>query len=144
VLTTFDNFPFDQSALPGLTSTLIQVPQETSRFDLLFRFVEWDGLELTIQYDATLFSPDAAGQLLDGVTRLLDFFVATPDSPLTGAVLCGDASRSALSAIWRDLTGTDLTLDATTAEVVLASEHATEFLDLADRRGLLTALLLAL
>ncbi|MFC4855896.1 amino acid adenylation domain-containing protein [Actinophytocola glycyrrhizae] len=144
VLTTFDNFPFDLSGLPGLTSTLVQVPQETSRFDLLFRFVEWDGLELTIQYDATLFSQGAAGQLLDGVVRLLDFFVASPDRPLTEAVLCDDASRSALAAIWRDLTGTDLTFDAATATTVLASEHATAFLDLAEQRGLLTALLLAL
>jgi acyl carrier protein len=144
VFTTFDNFPFDLSGLPGLTSTLVQVPQETSRFDLLFRFVEWDGLALTIQYDATLFSREAAGQLLDGVVRLLDFFVASPDRPLTEAVLCDDASRSALTAIWRDLTGTDLTFDATTATTVLASEHATDFLDLAERRGLLTALLLAL
>jgi non-ribosomal peptide synthetase component F len=144
VLTTFDNFPFDLSGLPGLTSTLVQVPQETSRFDLLFRFVEWDGLELTIQYDATLFSPAAAGQLLDGVVRLLDFFLASPDRPLTEAVLCDDVCRSALAALWRDLTGTDLTFGATTAETVLASEHATEFLDLAEQRGLLTALLLVL
>ncbi|GAB1515093.1 amino acid adenylation domain-containing protein [Actinophytocola sp. KF-1] len=140
VLTTFDNFPFDLSGLPGLTSTLIQVPQETSRFDLLFRFVEWNGLELTIQYDATLFSPAAAGQLADGVVRLLDFFVTAPDRPLTDAVLCGDDERAALAAIWRDLTG-EAVFDAAT---VLASEHATAFLDLADRRGLLTALLLTL
>ncbi len=59
-------------------------------------------------------------------------------------MLVGDADRSALAAIWRDLTGTGLTFDATTAETVLASEHATEFLDRADRHGLLTALLLAL
>jgi hypothetical protein len=144
VLTTFDNFPFDLSGLPGLTSTLVQVPQETSRFDLLFRFVEWDGLELTIQYDATLFSPDAAQQLLDGVTRLLEFFVASPDTPLTDAVLYADESRTALAALWHELTGTDLVFDATTADIVLASEHAAAFLDLADRRGLLTALLLAL
>jgi amino acid adenylation domain-containing protein len=144
VLTTFDNFPFDLSGLPGLTSTLVQVPQETSRFDLLFRFVEWDGLELTIQYDATLFSADAARQLLDGVTRLLEFFVAAPDTPLTEAVLYADDSRAALAALWRELTGTDLVFDATTADTVLASEHAAGFLDLADRRGLLTALLLAL
>jgi amino acid adenylation domain-containing protein len=140
VLTTFDNFPFDLSGLPGLTSTLVQVPQETSRFDLLFRFVEWNGLELTIQYDATLFSAAAAGQLADGVVRLLEFFVTAPDRPITDAVLCGDDDRAALAAIWRDLTG-DEAFDAAT---VLASEHATEFLDLADRRGLLTALLLTL
>jgi len=80
-------------------------------------------------------------QLLAGVVRLLDFFVTAPDRPLTEAVLCDDASRSELSVIWRDLTGAELTFDA---EAVLASEYATEFLDLADRRGLLTALLLAL
>jgi hypothetical protein len=144
VLTTFDNFPLDMTGLPGLTSTIVQVPQETSQFDLLFRFVERDGLTLTVQYDATLFAPAAVEQLVDGVARLLDFFLAEPDRPLTGAVLLSDDSRAALTSIWRDLAGAELRFDASTAETVLAAEHFAEFLDLAERRGLLTALLLAL
>jgi amino acid adenylation domain-containing protein len=144
VLTTFDNFPFDMTGLPGLTSTIVQVPQETSRFDLLFRFIQRDSLTITVQYDATLFAPAAIEQLLDGVARLLDFFLASPDSSLTDAVLLSDDSRTALAGIWRDLTGTELSFDATTAETVLMSDHFAEFLDLAERRGLLTALLLAL
>jgi non-ribosomal peptide synthetase component F len=141
VLVTFDNFPLDLTGLPGLTSTLVQVPPTTSQFDLLFRFVDADELSLTVQYDATLFTGESVAALLDAVTALLDFFVADPDRPLSEADLVSPANRAALAALWHEVTGGAPDFDP---ETVLSSAHCAELLDLAARRGLLTAALLAL
>ena len=141
VLVTFDNFPLDLSGLPGLTSTLVQVPPTTSQFDLLFRFVDADELSLTVQYDATLFTEESIAALLDAVTALLDYFVTHPDRPLADADLVSPTTRAALAALWHEVTGEAPGFDP---ETVLSSPHCAELLDLAARRGLLTAALLAL
>jgi len=139
VLVTFDNFPLDLSGLPGVSSTLTQVPPATSQFDLLFRFVEADGLTLTVQYDSTLFAAETVERLLDATAALLDHFVTRPDEPLSVAVLVREEDLRTLADLWRSLTGDEFEPDA-----VLASPSFTEFLDLVDERGLLAALLLAL
>jgi amino acid adenylation domain-containing protein len=139
VLVTFDNFPLDMSSLPGLSSTLTQVPAATSQFDLLFRFVEDDGLTLTVQYDATLFTEETIERLLEAMTAVLNFFVSRPDEPLSSAALVRPSDLATLDGLWRSLTGTEFDPDT-----VLESPSCTEFLDLVEKRGLLTALLLAL
>jgi non-ribosomal peptide synthetase component F len=139
VLVTFDNFPLDLSALPGLSSTLTQVPPVTSQFDLLFRFVEDDGLTLTVQYDATLFTADTVERLVEAMTAVLNYFVACPDEPLSSAALVRPTDLATLASLWQSLTDTEFDPDT-----VLESPSCTEFLELVERRGLLTALLLAL
>jgi len=139
VLVTFDNFPLDLSGLPGVSSTVTQVPPATSQFDLLFRFVESDGLTLTVQYDTTLFTAGTVARLLDGMAALLDFFVSRSDEPLSAAELVREEDRRTLVTLWHSLTGEDFEPVA-----ALESPAFTEFVDLVEKRGLLTALLLAL
>ena len=139
VLVTYDDFPLDLSGMPGLASTLTHLPPVTSQYDLSFGFVAEDGLTLTLRYDATLFTPATAERLLDAMAAVLDFFVTRPDEPLTSAVLARPADRQALAALWLSLTGTEFDPDT-----VLESPSCPEFLDLVAKRGLLTALLLAL
>jgi amino acid adenylation domain-containing protein len=139
VLVTFDNFPLDLTGLPGLSTTLTRVPPVTSQFDLLFRFVEADGLTLTVQYDATLFTPATVTRLLAAMDAVLDFFLTRPDEPLSSAVLVREEDRHALASLSRALTGGPFDPDG-----LLASPRCAEFLALVEKRGLLTALLLAL
>lgn len=139
VLVTFDDFPLDLSCLSGLSSSLTSVPPVTTQFDLAFRFVADDGLTLTAQYDATLFTAETVERLVEAMAAVLNFFVASPDEPLSAAALVRTEDLAALSALWHAMTGTEFTPDT-----VLESPSCTEFLELVEKRGLLAALLLAL
>ena len=115
------------------------MPAATSEFDLLLRFVEDDGLTLTVQYDATLFARETVDRVLEAMAAVLNYVVSCPDEPLSSAALVRPADLAALAALWQSLTDTEFDTDA-----VLESVYRTEFFDLVEKRGLLTALLLAL
>ena len=144
VLVTVDNYPLDLTTLPGVTINIELTPTPTSLFDLTFNFVEKDDLQLTLQYDSSLFTASTGQRLLDACSQLLEFFLAQPDRPLRAAVLLGADDRAALEQIWQELTGWHLDFGGRTAEVLLSSPHWPALLDRVEADGLLPALLMAL
>lgn len=144
VLVTVDNFPLDLDALPGISAALEQVPPATALFDLLFRFVEDpSGLHLTVQYDATLFTPATVERLVDAVDRVLEALLEQPDTELGDIVLTGAEDLAALQAAWQAVSREEVDFAHQAARAV-ESPQWPDFLARVEAEGLLSALLLAL
>jgi non-ribosomal peptide synthetase component F len=143
-IVTVDNYPLDLTAFPGLTVSLEITQNTNSLADMTFNFAEGDDLQLTLQYDSSLFAPDTAQRLLHACDRLLDFFLEQPDRSLSAAVLLSAKDRAALERIWVELAGTPLDFSSRTAETLLDSPHWPALIDHVEEHGLLPALLMAL
>jgi amino acid adenylation domain-containing protein len=84
--------------LTGLTTRLVPVGTDVSRFDMAWDFVETAGGTLTahLSYATDLFDPETAEQLRDWLLRLLTTAVEQPGLPVTRMPLAGEEERRAL------------------------------------------------
>ena len=90
-------------AIPGLQLELIEVSNNTAKFDLNFTF-QGSGAALTavIEYDASLFSPAAAERLAIHCETLLQGAVENPDRPVSLLPLLTDPQRRRILVEWND------------------------------------------
>jgi amino acid adenylation domain-containing protein len=95
VFVTVDQYPLDLSGLPGLTGSRERIRPATSQFDMLFEFVDAAELQLTVQYDSSLFRSATIERLLDDFCQLMSFFIHQTNSRLQEAPGFADSNDSA-------------------------------------------------
>ncbi|WP_204004980.1 non-ribosomal peptide synthetase, partial [Micromonospora lutea] len=143
VMVAVDNYPLDLNDLPGVTGRLAQLPPATALFDLLFRFVFDTELELSAQYDATLFTRATIDRLLAAIGRALEFLITHPDMKLSEMRLIDQDDLVELERLWREISGDDLDFGKAAAQIVESPSWPDYLAAVQARQGLLAALLLA-
>jgi amino acid adenylation domain-containing protein len=84
VVFTLQNAPMPPLELPGLKLSLMDVDDETARFDLSLEVVETpDGLRGMLHYDVGLFDAAAVARMAAHLQTLLEGAVAGPDTPVS-------------------------------------------------------------
>ncbi|RLK09692.1 amino acid adenylation domain-containing protein [Micromonospora sp. M71_S20] len=132
------------AALPGLDTTVTQLGAQTSRFDLLLHFTDEERIGLTIEYDRSLFTPEAIDRLAGAADRLLRFFLGSPDRPVEEATLVDDEDRRALGEIWREVNGQSLEIDHRATAALIDSPDWGAYVARVEAAGLIVPLVLAL
>ncbi len=77
------NVPYDDVRLPGLELEVLSPPETGSKFDLTLYVAErGDRLHCDLVYNADLFGPERAGEMLAQLELLLEQANAQPDAPI--------------------------------------------------------------
>ncbi len=152
----FNMLNFEDKALPlaGIESEFISSPDMNSRFDLTFYLRPTDdGLDLTVLYNADLFSPVRMSALLDQYELVLGQAVANPDRSLDSFELLTPSARSVLPDPTEPLDDTwfgavhdavDNHASRVPEAVAVGDRHDTwTYRDLADRSNQLANLLIS-
>src|SRR5690606_10746342 len=91
--------------LSGLSLQAMDADTGTSKFDLAFHVAEEHdadgrpaGMEITLEYSADLYTPDAAGRVLDSFHRLLRAAIGDPRARLTDLPVIDPAEAAALTS----------------------------------------------
>lgn len=151
----FNMLNFEDKPLPmaGIESEFISSPDMNSRFDLTFYLRPTsDGLDLTVLYNADLFSPVRMASLLDQYELVLKQAVAEPDLAIDRFELVTGSARSVLPDPTEPLDNTwfgavHQAVDAhasRTPEAVAVRDHLDtwSYLDLSTRSNQLADLLI--
>jgi len=94
VLFVLQNAPMPPLELPGLTLRLLEVDNETSKFDLALFLTETErGLVATWQYNADLFEATTIARISAHFATLLDSIVAQPDARLNALEMLTETER---------------------------------------------------
>ncbi len=101
-LLTFQNVPFEEAALPGLTLRPRTPPPAGAMFDLALVVVDRGELEIEAHYAAELFDATTVERWLGSLGRLIERGIATPERPLGTLELLSPAERHQLLAEWSD------------------------------------------
>lgn len=122
-----ENQPPASLALHGLTTRLLDISYETTKFDLTLAVLD-TGQELKIEfsYNKNLFERDAISRMADHFQTLLQSIVADPDQRLADLLLLSEAERRCLLVEWNG-THTDYVPDRCIHELV--QEQATTIPD---------------
>ncbi|MCG7529631.1 condensation domain-containing protein, partial [Streptomyces sp. OfavH-34-F] len=99
--------PPERLDLPGLRAEVATVPTGTAKCDLAFSLYERrgatgdaEGLDGTLEYRTSLFTPDTARALGERLVRLLTRFAEAPDTPIGAADLLAPEERALLLDHW--------------------------------------------
>jgi amino acid adenylation domain-containing protein len=96
------NAPAAPLKLANLKLNLVDIPSETSRFDLTLSLAEEDGrLSGQLEYNSDLFDADAMGRMLGHYRRLLECVVEDPGARLSELELLSEEERRLLVE-WND------------------------------------------
>ncbi|WP_250125636.1 condensation domain-containing protein [Chroococcidiopsis sp. CCMEE 29] len=94
VLFVLQNAPMPPLELPGLTLRLLEVDNETSKFDLALFLTETErGLVATWQYNADLFEAATIARISAHFATLLDSIVAQPNARLNALEMLTETER---------------------------------------------------
>ena len=94
VLFVLENAPMPPLELPGLTLRLIEVKNETPRFDLALLLTETDkGIVGTWQYNADLFESGTIKRISTDFETLLNSIVAQPDTRINSLEMLAETER---------------------------------------------------
>jgi amino acid adenylation domain-containing protein/non-ribosomal peptide synthase protein (TIGR01720 family) len=97
------NTPAPASQLPDLTLQPIEMPRDTSTFDLTLAIVDQhDGLLASIEYCVDLFDETTIERMLGQFEVLLEGIVANPDTPISRLPLLTAGERHTLLTLWND------------------------------------------
>ncbi|MFJ4499540.1 amino acid adenylation domain-containing protein [Streptomyces sp. NPDC088864] len=99
--------PPERLDLPGLRAEVATVPTGTAKCDLAFSLYErrgatgdGEGLDGTLEYRTSLFTPDTARALGERLVRLLTRFAEAPDTTIGAADLLAPEERALLLDHW--------------------------------------------
>jgi amino acid adenylation domain-containing protein len=99
VLFVLQNNPHRDLMLEGLTLSPLPGREYASKYDLTLHVTPRDeGMECTLQYDASLFDRTTTERLLQHFKAFVRAALAAPDVPLATLSLLSDAERSQISA----------------------------------------------
>jgi non-ribosomal peptide synthetase component F len=88
------NVPMQPLALSGLTLSLVNVGNETAKYDLLLTFTETEhGLSGSLEYSADLFKESTINTMIRRFETLLDSIVAQPDARLNNLEIFTEAEK---------------------------------------------------
>ncbi|MDT5268376.1 MAG: hypothetical protein QOH49_562 [Acidobacteriota bacterium] len=103
VMFALQNAPVAPLKLANLKLNPVDIPSETSRFDLTLSLVEANGgLSGQLEYNSDLFGADATARMLEHYRRLLESVVEDPDSRLSELELLTEDERRRLLVEWND------------------------------------------
>jgi amino acid adenylation domain-containing protein len=117
---------------------------EADRFDLSLELAGLSPPTVTIRYDMALFTRATVERLADAASRLMDFFAARPHDRVGQAPLVADHDRRALQALWTSAAGSAIRFGEAPVSALITAPAWPEFVGEAERRSLLSALLLAM
>ncbi|WP_412738617.1 amino acid adenylation domain-containing protein [Krasilnikovia sp. MM14-A1259] len=95
--------PLPGVELPGLTTTVTEIPTGASAFDLSLSVRELPadgGYDIEAEYAADLFDPATAQSMLDRLATLLAEVCAEPNQRIGEIDILGDGERQALTGDW--------------------------------------------
>jgi len=103
VLFVLQNAPLPPISLPGLTLTVVDVENSTSKFDLLLAMTETEeGLAGTIEYNTDLFDASTIKRLHGHFENLLEAIVAQPAQRVSSLPLLTSREQQQLLIEWND------------------------------------------
>jgi amino acid adenylation domain-containing protein/non-ribosomal peptide synthase protein (TIGR01720 family) len=103
VMFTLQNAPLRALSLPGLALAPVEVAVSTAKFDLELMLVESaGGLRGGWTWSTDLFDGSTIARLEAHLERLLESFVAAPESSLASLLLLSAAERHQLDREWND------------------------------------------
>jgi amino acid adenylation domain-containing protein len=113
VMFNFQSFPMNALKLPGVSLSAIEMPAETTRYDINLDVQEVQGrLQLSATYNTDLFDAETVGQMLRHYCTLLRQIASAPDSAIAELPLLDDTEREHLVHAWNEtgvsVTGTDV------------------------------------
>jgi non-ribosomal peptide synthetase component F len=84
VLLVLQNAPLSTLQLPGLTAQMLDVPQDTAKFDFsLYCLEESDGILVSLEYNSDLFAPSFINQLAADFQAILENGLLLPNQLLS-------------------------------------------------------------
>ncbi|HEY9873911.1 MAG TPA: amino acid adenylation domain-containing protein, partial [Candidatus Obscuribacterales bacterium] len=91
------NAPMPPLQLPGLTLSLLEIPRETTQFDLSLDMEEvGERLKASIDYSTDLFDAETIARMLGHFETLLTGIVAAPSQPISNLPLLTNAEQQQL------------------------------------------------
>src|SRR2546423_8812542 len=97
------NAPKPALQLPGLTLSLIEIDNKTSKFDLTLNLEEHSGsLHGYFEYNTDLFETETIARTADHFQTLLEGIVAEPEQRLSDLPLLIEGERHQLLVDWND------------------------------------------
>jgi amino acid adenylation domain-containing protein len=101
VMLSFQQAPAGGQGLQGLQLRTLEIPVETSKFDLLLSIVEAeDGLGCNINYNSDLFEATTINRMIGHFKALLESVIADPESRLSELELLLPDERSQILIEW--------------------------------------------
>jgi amino acid adenylation domain-containing protein len=103
VMFSLQNTPTAKLELSGLRVTLLELPRDTAKFDLILYMRERDEeLVGTWEYNTDLFLPGTIGRITSHFLALLDAIVAAPATAINRLPMLSAAERRQALAGWND------------------------------------------
>ncbi|MEV0780195.1 amino acid adenylation domain-containing protein [Streptomyces sp. NPDC050428] len=107
----------EAGALPGVGVERFDLHNGTAKFDLDLSLLDGpDGIDVSCEYDADVFTPERIDALLGHLEHALTALVSDPDTVLSALPVLGDEEASRTAHEWND-TAVDLPHDSTIAEL---------------------------
>ena len=90
----FNNAPVDKLELPDVQLELIEFENKTSKFDLIFNFMEDNGgLEGKVEFNTDLFKPETIRAMINHFTRVVEAMSSWPDRAVGDITLLNSAEQ---------------------------------------------------
>ena len=99
----FQNTPWQPPEMPGLKVSPIEIPSQTSKFDLSLAAVEVEGkFRFYMEYSTDLFLPETIQRMLANFQTLLEGIVAQPGKPIAVLPILNPTSQNKILGDWID------------------------------------------
>ncbi|AFE10581.1 Long-chain-fatty-acid--CoA ligase [Corallococcus coralloides DSM 2259] len=103
VMFALQNAPGTLPRLPGIQVQAVELPLQTSKFDLSLMLEETrDGLSGVLEYATALFDADTIERMADHLHRLLEGVLRQPDAALDALPWLSEAERHQVLVAWND------------------------------------------